>query len=116
MLEALWSVTFQSNVPLPNNAGGGIVVLETGRILGGDIQFTYIGSYKSPTHGQIEAEVECIRYREVTGATSIFGPLKQFRLKLQGAAQRDRMLLKGYIFEHPEKQIAIELVRRGELP
>ena len=33
MLEALWSVEFVSNV---NDSGAGVVVLETGRILGGD--------------------------------------------------------------------------------
>ncbi len=42
MLEAMWAVTFASNVrvgPAPDaNMGGGIVVLETGRVLGGDLE------------------------------------------------------------------------------
>lgn len=116
MLEALWSVTFQSNAALANNAGGGIAVLETGRILGGDIQFTYIGTFSAPAGGQIEAEVECTRYRDVPGTMSVFGPLKKFRLRLTGTAQRERMLLHGHVLEHPDMRIAIELVRRGELP
>ena len=114
MLEALWSVTFQSNVPIQNNAGGGVAVLETGRVLGGDAQFTYIGSYRSPRPELIEAEIECVSYRE--GGVSIFGPLKKFHLKLQGKPDRNRFLLRGVVVEQPQMQIAIELVRRAELP
>jgi len=52
MLEAMWAVTFASNVrvgPAPDaNMGGGIVVLETGRVLGGDLGMTYVGDTKLP--------------------------------------------------------------------
>ncbi len=38
MLEALYGVEFTSNM---NYGGYGVVVLETGRILGGDSSFVY---------------------------------------------------------------------------
>lgn len=41
MIEGLWSVHFKSQ----NGEGAGVVVFETGRILGGDSNFIYLGQY-----------------------------------------------------------------------
>ncbi|WP_289283443.1 MULTISPECIES: GrlR family regulatory protein [unclassified Methylophaga] len=43
MIEALYGVEFESNM---NDAGYGVVVLETERILGGDSSFVFVGNYK----------------------------------------------------------------------
>src|SRR5882672_7406653 len=40
-LEALWSVRFSSHKGIH---GGGVVVIENGKILGGETGYTYIGS------------------------------------------------------------------------
>lgn len=42
MLEALLSVEFVSNV---QGSGAGVVVIETGRILGVDSSYLYVGKY-----------------------------------------------------------------------
>lgn len=42
MIEALWSVEFMSNL---QGAGAGVAVFETGRVLGGDAGYTYVGKY-----------------------------------------------------------------------
>lgn len=42
MLEALWSVEFQSSFGLQGN---GVVVFETGRVFGGDSTMIYVGNF-----------------------------------------------------------------------
>lgn len=70
MLEALWSVEFVSNV---NRFGSGVAVLESGRVLGGDAQYFYIGSY-SVENGTATATVSITHYSgppiSVLGATT----------------------------------------------
>ena len=41
-LEALWSVEFRSNL---GNLGGGVVMFKTGRVLGGDGSFYFLGDF-----------------------------------------------------------------------
>lgn len=117
-IEALWSVTFASNVQLlpgQSSTGGGIVVFETGRVLGGDPWATYTGKFRfRPGSSMLDAEVEVKMYRE--GGLSVFGPLSHFNLKLAGNYSRDRFVVEGSLVEHPEQRIAVEFVRRAELP
>ena len=47
-VEALWSVSFQSNFGM---RGDGIVVFESGRVLGGDSVMIYTGHYR--IHGEV---------------------------------------------------------------
>ena len=110
MLEALWSVEFSSNV---QGVGAGVAVLETGRVLGGDSQYFYVGSYKVH-NDQIQAQLTVTHY---AGApSSIFGTAKQFTLQLTGAPARDRFELHGHVLESPNLKITIRLTRRAELP
>ena len=117
MLEALWSVTFVSNARPPLPRGGGIVGLRTGRVPGGDTGCTYIGSFgATPGTGKFHADVTVKKYRDLPGVVSIFGPLTQFNLKLEGTPAREKFRADGYVVEHPEMKIALEFVRRAELP
>lgn len=114
-IEALWSVTFASNA---NRAGGGVVVIETGKILGGDAMFTYVGNIRVTPDGETAiADVHCRQYRDdIPGHASIFGPIKEFNLKLEGPYSEQRMLLDGHLVEDPRLKIRIELIRQAELP
>ena len=58
-LEALWFIQFE--VPKIERRGGGVVVFETGRILGGDSSFYYIGDY-SVDNKEIQGRVEVKRH------------------------------------------------------
>jgi hypothetical protein len=117
MLEALWSVTFVSNANIPLPGGGGIVVLETGRVLGGDTGFTYIGTFGAmPGTGKFHADVAVTKYRDVPGMQSVFGPLTHFNLKLEGTPAREQFRAAGHVVENPNMKIVIEFVRRAELP
>lgn len=114
MLEALWSVEFQSSL---GAMGGGIVVLETGRVLGGDVQYTYIGNYKiSPDGKTIDADVEVKKYGNVPGIVSVFGPAQLFSLKLSGTPAPNNMTLSGHVAGQPHLKIDIRFSRQAELP
>ncbi len=115
MLEALWSIEFQSNAAA-NNAGGGVLVLETERVLGGDPWFTIIGEYVAPQGtSTVEATVNVKRYRP--GSHSIFGPtINELQLKLSGVPSREGFTMKGHVVGKPSQIVAVKLVRRAELP
>ena len=110
MIEALWSVLFASN---HQGFGAGVAVFETGRILGGDSGYTYIGSYEVK-NGVMTAEVVISKY--MAAGTSVFGDLQQFTLRLEGVPKYDAFEVLGYVAEQPASKIVIQLTRRAELP
>jgi hypothetical protein len=58
-VEALWTVDFDSAAG--GWVNGGIAVLETGRVFGGDSQFYYLGNYEV-SGKQITATVAVKQY------------------------------------------------------
>lgn len=110
MLEALWSVEFESNL---GRLGTGVAVFETGRILGGDAHYLYVGSYDNE-HGKTKANVRVTLY--AGPPNSIFGSLKEYHLILEGEAKHDVFDLRGHLKEEPNRKIKVELTRRAELP
>lgn len=110
MLEAMYGLEFVSN---SNDGGYGVVVLETGRVFGGDSSFVYIGSYRVE-NGILKAEVKCTNDRELM--RSIFGNLKEFTLRLEGKPERNEFILQGQMVENPSMRIAVKFTRRAELP
>ena len=110
MLEAMYGVEFVSNL---NDGGYGVVVLETGRLLGGDSSFVFVGNYEVK-NGNIKAEVKCTNDRN--RLQSIFGDIKEFNLHLEGKPEYKEFILQGYMIENPAMKIAIKLTRRAELP
>ena len=110
MIEALYGVEFVSNM---NNGGYGVAVLETGRILGGDSSFVFVGDYEVK-NGIVHANIKCTNDRETL--ESIFGDLKEFNLHLEGAPNEKEFILQGNMLENPDMKIAVKLTRRAELP
>lgn len=115
MLEALWSVEFFN----PNggiSTGAGMVVLETGRILGGDSMYYYVGDY-SVDGKKVTAKVRVTHYNWLP--LSIFGNLTEFFLDLSGEIDQNSpksFFLHGNISGQPNNQIVIKFTRRAELP
>ena len=110
MIEALYGVEFVSNM---NNGGYGVAVLETGRILGGDSSFVFVGKYEVK-NGIAHANVKCTNDREML--QSIFGDLKEFNLQLEGTPNESEFILQGHMLENPEMKVGVKLTRRAELP
>jgi hypothetical protein len=111
MLEALWSVEFQSSFGL---GGYGVVVFETGRVFGGDSLMIYVGNYKVE-NGAIHSEINVSKYANVPGMVSVVG-FNSFNLKLTGKPDRETLTLSGHVVEDPSRTISIHAIRRAELP
>jgi len=111
MLEALWSVEFQSSFGM---RGNGVAVFETGRVFGGDSSMIYVGSFRVE-NGSIHSEINVKRYAHVPGMSSVVG-FDNFNLKVMGKPDQNDMLLSGYVVEDPSRTITIRAVRRAELP
>jgi hypothetical protein len=110
MLEALWSVEFDSNV---NDFGAGVAVFESGRILGGDSCYTYVGSY-NVVNSSLDAKIKVTHY--AGKPHSIFGPASEFNLVLTGVPSQASFKAVGHVKENPELKIAMKLTRQAELP
>jgi hypothetical protein len=108
-LAALWSVRFQSNMGIH---GGGVVVIDDGRILGGESGYTYIGSLRKDRK-QVIARVRVSKY--ITEARPIFG-MDHFEMELTGRPDENQMRFEGFIIGSPDHDIAVDMVRRAELP
>ncbi len=111
MLEALWSVEFESSFGL---GGNGVVVFETGRVFGGDSTMIYVGSFKVE-NGVIHSDINVKKYANVSGMVSVVG-INDFTLRVTGTPAQNEMLLSGYVVEDPSRKITIKAVRRAELP
>jgi len=116
-MEALYGIEFVSNEDL---AGGGVVVLETGRVFGGDSYYIYVGSYEVK-NDKIHVKVKCTNDKRfgVLSGESIFGDIDEFNLFLEGDLedhQSQILTLKGHMIEDPSKKISVKLTRRAELP
>ncbi len=110
MLEALWSVRFISTF---EGFGSGVAVLETGRVLGGDAECFYIGSY-NVENGIANATVTVTPY---TGPSiTMFGQAKEMTLKLTGKPEHSEFDMQGFVVENPALNIRIHFTRRAELP
>jgi hypothetical protein len=110
VIQALWSVEFVNN---QFYFGGGVVVLASGKALGGDSNYYYKGEYELRTDGVFNARVEVTHY---FGALStIFGPVEKLTLVLGGNVERDHFLAEGHVEGNPEARITIRFTRRAEL-
>lgn len=110
MVEALWSVKFLANT---SAFGSGVVVLETGRILGGDTNFVYVGSYNI-ANGVATADVDVTLYGD--DSFSVFGPANKLRLTLSGVPAHEFFKMTGHVAGRPELRLVVEFTRRAELP
>ena len=110
MVEALWGVEFVSS---GGNFGYGVAVLETGRILGGDSSFVFVGTYIVES-GIIKANIKCTNDRKIL--ESIFGDIGEFNLVIEGAVGEREINLQGHLVENTQMRIGVKLSRRAELP
>ncbi len=108
-IEALWSMQFAS----PENIGAGVVVLQTGRIFGGDGRYYYLGQYQLQGR-TLRARVDVHHY---SGEPySVFGKLQHFTLDLSGHVHDSTMFCTGSLVEEPDRKLDIFLERRADLP
>jgi hypothetical protein len=110
MLSGIYSAVFASN---NNVVGSGVVIFTGGTLHGGDASYYYKGKYKLGGSNSISAKVEVANYSGTP--SSIFGPLKSFRLTLNGIENNQEFTLSGQIEGQPTRMITITLKKVDEL-
>jgi hypothetical protein len=118
-IEALWAVQFTGANGVRFAKSGGVIVLETGRIFGGDTWMWYTGAYKRLTEdGKYSISLQTgIHFTE--GGGSIFGgPLKAQRYtgEAQVSADQKSMTAKLTVEGDPQMALNSTLTRVAELP
>jgi hypothetical protein len=97
--NGLWTVEFISTF---NRAGQGVLVMNGGRLLGGDAGYYYSGTYK--VRGtRIEGNVNIIRYDPTH--FSVFGDIDHFTLSFTGDIDDYHFTAAATIPTKPEFQI-----------
>jgi T3SS negative regulator,GrlR len=109
-IDGLWSVEFYNN---SGNIGAGVVVINNGRILGGDSIFMYDGTLRQENIS-IYADLEVSKHCNIP-SQSIFGPIDHFHLKLSGSSDSNNLSLEGYVAENPQQKINIRAFHRSKL-
>jgi hypothetical protein len=109
MLEALWSVEFGFGDTV---LGSGVVVIDNGKVLGGDTAFLFVG-WVHVVEDTVTADLQVKKYRNTPGMASITG-LDNYQVKLVGKKDPTAMVLKG---ASPNGlSLFVRLQRQAELP
>ncbi len=111
-IEALWIVEFRPGLRLAKFV---VAVIETGRVLGGNSHYYYVG--KVSLHDRrIEADIEVAHHHG--DAYTIFATEeRQFRVTISGQVSPDFQVMEGTMHHvaAPERRVAIRLRRAAEL-
>jgi hypothetical protein len=110
MVEGVYSAHFLSNA---DQYGEGIVVVDGGRIHGGDLDHVYIGKY-TLVNNEFSATLDVANYSGKF--SSVLGPLAQYRLTLSGVVKKAQdITICGKIDERPDLSIQINLHKVSQL-
>jgi len=113
MIEALWSVEFETNL---NMVGNGVVVFENGRMFGGDSAMIYIGSYDIAHDSVIHCKIKVDKFADYTVEMASSLGLDSFNLEVAGKIDPKKMDLIGHVVEDPSRKITIHAIHRAYLP
>lgn len=108
MTDGLWSVQFQG----PQGNAGGVVVLNGGRVLGGDSGFTYVGSYEL-TSETLRAKITVKNFDP--SVPNIFGIGGSFDLLVEAKVQGESMVGMGSFASAPASRMGVRLLKRSDL-
>ena len=107
MIEGLWTVIFKSD---SGEQGTGVVIFESEKISGGDSQYYYLGRYEIKNE-RISGQIEVNHFGNEP--LSIFGPAKNFQLRISGLVDEKTMTLEGHVKDAPQMQIRIICKKRS---
>jgi len=103
-VDGLWTIEFSSSTGF----GTGVVVFANGKILGGDAQYHYTGTY-SEAGPRLMGEVVVRHY---TGPLSnVFEQVQSVRLTVEGSTSRDLITAQGYDPTMPQRRVSLRLRR-----
>lgn len=116
MLEGLWITRFVAPPPEPLGILSGVVVIETGRILGGDSGFLYIGEIGVKDGDAWPVSVRISRYDE--RVESIFGDVDDYVLtgRILSNANHDQRQMMLILGRDGAEELLVSLTKAADLP
>ncbi len=108
MIDALYGIEFISSMNVDSQ---GVVILEEGRILGGNSSFVYRGSYQY-ANGILEANLRIINDQKKLTSILIFGNEGEINLFLEGSVMNHHQ----FSLKDPDMSLEVRFIRRAELP
>jgi hypothetical protein len=117
MLDGLWSLRI--GFKETRMEGRGVITFEKQRVLGGDSDYYYVGSYEIK-NGAVQGEIEVTFYGR--NVSPIFESLpssarRKFHIRFSAKEPRGNYLtLQNYMVEDPKLEILINLTRMANLP
>lgn len=104
VVEGVYAAQFLSNT---DQYGEGIVVVDGGRIHGGDLDHVYIGTY-SLANNEFSANLDVSNHSGKF--SSVLGPLMHYRLTLNGKVKKQQdITCRGKVEGRPDLAIKINL-------
>lgn len=117
-VEGLWALLTNQHDDLTHFEAGGVVVLESGRVFGGDSAMAYLGSYEV-TGSEIAIDVESFTHNPSwTHGLNVFGITGAERVAIRVEAVIKGELIFGNLWrkEAPEQRLFGRLVKIADLP
>ncbi len=108
MIDGLWTAEFGSNT---GGFGGGVVVIQNGKLMGGDGGHFFSGEFKL-IDKTFQAKINVSPF--IDDYSSMFNTQNQpFTLDLAGSLINEReMKGQGYVLEQPRFQFGVKLIKR----
>ena len=118
-IEAMWFLKSASYADPDTMKDGGVVILETERIFGGDSIMAYIGKY-TVNGNELKAIVRSFSWNDEYGGENVFGmevPIDT-EVGFQGTISPDHNTINGSIFLLSEPDIMFDtiMVKVADLP
>ena len=116
MLEGLWISRFVVPAPEPLGILNGVVVIETGRILGGDSGFLYIGEIGEKSGDEWPVSVRIKRHDE--RVESIFGDVDDYILsgRIFANAETGKSSFILVLGRDGTEELMVSLTKAADLP
>ena len=107
MIDGLWTVVFRAG----QVSSGGVVVLQSGRAMGGDCWYYYVGSY-TLDNAQIKAKLHVKAF--VPNAVTVFGMAAgEFDLDIVGTVANNEISAVGTTPLYSSLRLQMKMVRRA---
>lgn len=117
MIEGLWTIRFDQPGYDEYNLRGGVVVIESGRILGGDSGYYYVGEVTPRSGGGWELAARVVRHDPTI--ESLFGDVDEVQtsgILIKGEPDDSGRPTLDAAYVGPNGPLPLKLVKVAELP
>ena len=110
-INGLWTARFSTDI----GTGSGVISLVSGRLLGGDSNYFYSGSYRvDPTGKAVNGILRVVHF--FGPLSNVFGPYRELNLSFAGAVGNGLIIVsaRSTILSHLTLSVRLERVERLE--